>query len=146
MPSASSFPPLHRLLCSSLPPCISLCRLLCVLSELKKPNRYSDGNEAVLQAVAHASRGFKTPYETIKGVQPSILKLHRFYTKEGAPLERATDEDGYHIDLHFHHNNKRSKANRNSKHEELAPYHDGGNEDTYTSEQHCYVQTGRIGG
>ena len=40
VPPAPPFPPQHHLLSSSLPPCISLCRLLCVLSELKKPTAY----------------------------------------------------------------------------------------------------------
>jgi hypothetical protein len=35
-----------------------------------------------------ASRGFKTPFESIKGVQPSILKLHRFYTKANVTIPR----------------------------------------------------------
>ena len=33
-----------------------------------------------MRTATTASRGFKTPYEIIKGVKPSILKLHRFFT------------------------------------------------------------------
>ena len=34
-----------------------------------------------LRTASTASRGWKTPYEMIKGVQPSLINLHRWYTK-----------------------------------------------------------------
>jgi len=39
-----------------------------------------------------ASRGFLTPYELIKGTQPSILKLHRFYTLRSVRSARHSSE------------------------------------------------------
>jgi hypothetical protein len=52
-------------------------------------------NEAVsyclyvnMRTATTASRGYKTPYEIIKGVKPSILKLHRFFTLSYANVPR----------------------------------------------------------
>ena len=41
-----------------------------------------------MRTATTASRGFLTPYELIKGTQPSILKLHRFYTLSYVALPR----------------------------------------------------------
>ena len=64
-----------------------------IMQESKAPEKYF--NSAVqfacyadMRSASTASRGYKTPYEMIKGVQPSILKMHRFFTLAFVALPR----------------------------------------------------------
>ena len=64
-----------------------------IMQESKAPEKHF--NSAVqfacyadMRSASTASSGYKTPYEMIKGVQPSILKMHRFFTLAFVALPR----------------------------------------------------------
>ena len=64
-----------------------------IIAESKSPSNYF--NYAVdfalysdMRSATTAERGWKTPYEIIKGVQPSILNMHRWFTLAHVTLPR----------------------------------------------------------